>query len=310
MNEMVELFERPAEEEIYLIAGWRQWADAGSISSGLPRYLAQHLDARKIGEIKSDGFYMFQIPATHHLLRPEVRFKDGFCEEVRPRQNEFYYANDEHNRGLLIFTGEEPHMNEDLYADAFFDVVQELGVRRGAAVGGVYGSMPYDKDRNVSCTYSMRHLKEELSKYAVKFSNYEGGATIGSYFVHRAALRQIEFFVFNGFVPAYEFAQSAAIPQGVRVEDDFRAWYELMRRFNHMFNLGVDLSELERKSDELTGALDNKVDELVRKMPQLKIREYLKEIAQDFTEMPFMPLDDVWERELGDIFNELDLDSD
>ncbi|MEZ4664483.1 MAG: PAC2 family protein [Caldilineaceae bacterium] len=169
MNEMVELFEKPAEQEIYLIAGWRQWADAGSISSGLPRYLVQHLDARKIGEIKADGFYMFQIPATHHLLRPEVRFKDGFCEEVRPRRNEFYYASDEHNRGLVIFTGEEPHMNEDLYADAFFDVMQELGVRRGVAVGGVYGSMPYDKDRNVSCTYSMRRMKMSCPNTPLSF---------------------------------------------------------------------------------------------------------------------------------------------
>ncbi|MEZ4664484.1 MAG: hypothetical protein R2911_43685 [Caldilineaceae bacterium] len=72
----------------------------------------------------------------------------------------------------------------------------------------------------------------------------------------------------------------------MRIEDDFRAWYELMRRFNHMFNLGVDLSELERKSDELTGALDTKVDELVRKMPQLKIREYLKEIMTILLKCP------------------------
>ncbi len=39
MNEWVKLTAKPAEEEIYMIAGWEQWADAGSVSSGLPPYL-------------------------------------------------------------------------------------------------------------------------------------------------------------------------------------------------------------------------------------------------------------------------------
>jgi hypothetical protein len=29
MNEPLDLWEKPAAEEVYLIAGWEQWADAG-----------------------------------------------------------------------------------------------------------------------------------------------------------------------------------------------------------------------------------------------------------------------------------------
>jgi hypothetical protein len=36
-------------------------------------------------------------------------------------------------------------------------------------------------------------------------------------------------------------------------------------------------------------------------MPQLHVRKYLDKVAHDFEEAPFMPLDDMWERELGDI---------
>ena len=102
MDDLVELHEFPIADEIYMIVGWHQWADAGAISSGLPQYLIEHLDARKIGEIKPDGFYLFQVPGTHHLLRPEIALKDGYRQELRTKKNEFYYAGDEH-KGLVIF---------------------------------------------------------------------------------------------------------------------------------------------------------------------------------------------------------------
>jgi predicted ATP-grasp superfamily ATP-dependent carboligase len=303
MNEWVTLTEKPTAPEIYMLAGWQQWADAGSVSSGLPHYLIGHLNARKIGEIKPDGFYLFQIPGTHHLLRPEVHFQEGYSKEITSRKNEFYYA-DLESKGLVIFVGDEPHMNIDSYADALFDTAKELGVRRIAMVGGVYGAMPYDKDREISCTYSLRRMKAELSDYAVRFSNYQGGATIGAYLVDRAEQHDLEVFVFNAFVPAYDFSQNSAAIQGVRIEHDYRAWYELMRRFNHMFGLGIDLSDLDRQSEELVGSIDLKIAELERTLPQINVRGYMEKLAENFTERPFMPLDDVWERELGDLFSD------
>ncbi|GIV78650.1 PAC2 family protein [Litorilinea aerophila] len=306
MSELVELWERPKARRIYMIAGWHQWADAGAVSSGLPAYLIDHLDARQIGRLKPDGFYLFQIPGTHHLLRPEVHFQEGYSKQIEPRRNDFYYAGTE-EQGLVIFLGEEPHMNVDDYADALFHAARELQVRRMAIVGGVYGAMPYDKDREISCTYSLPSMKAELEAYAVRFSNYHGGATIGSYLVDRAEQYQLEVFVFNAFVPVYDFGQSASLPiQGVRIENDYRAWYELMRRFNHMFGLGIDLSDLDRRSEELTASIEAKVEELDRTMPQLNVRAYLQKVASEFTERPFMPLDDVWEEGLSDLFEDLE----
>ena len=54
MNHRVEYLETPAAEEIYLIAGWRQWADAGSISSGLPQYLIEQTQARHVASIRPE----------------------------------------------------------------------------------------------------------------------------------------------------------------------------------------------------------------------------------------------------------------
>jgi proteasome assembly chaperone (PAC2) family protein len=305
MNEWVKLTAEPEEDEIYMIAGWEQWADAGSVSSGLPPYLVEHLKAQKIGEMDPDGFYLFQIPGTHHLLRPEVNFEDGYNKEISLPVNEFYYARMGDNKGLVLFTGDEPHMNADRYADGLFHAAKELNVRRLAAVGGVYGAMPYDRDREVSCTYSLPRMKAELEQYAVRFSNYNGGATIGSYLVDRAESHDLEMIVFNAFVPAYDFSQAVSSVQGVRIEHDYKAWYELMRRFNYMFGLGIDLSELDRQAEELTRSIDEKIEELEKSLPQVDVQAYLKTVADEFEERPFMPLDDVWERELGDLFDSL-----
>ncbi|MEZ4864132.1 MAG: PAC2 family protein [Caldilineaceae bacterium] len=303
MNTAAKIWEEPIVNELYMIAGWEQWADAGSVSSGLPQYLVQHLHARKVGEISPDGFYLFQMPSTHHLLRPRVKFEDGYSKSIRPRTNEFYYAGNR-QKGLLIFLGEEPHMDIDRYADAFFAVMKQLHVKRGVLVGGVFGAMPYAKEREVSCTYSLRHMKDELTKYAVRFSNYEGGATIGSYLVDRAEQAALELLVFNAFVPAYDFSEAGLPLQGLRIEDDYKAWYELMKRLTHMFGLDIDLSDLDRQSEALVASMEAKLQELEGKMPQLNIREYLAELTNEFKENPFDPLDELWERELGDLFDD------
>jgi proteasome assembly chaperone (PAC2) family protein len=305
MDELVKLWEKPEAEEKYMIAGWHQWADAGSVSSALPQYLIEHLRARKIGELDSSDFYLFQIPGTHHFLRPEIKLRDGYRQSLEYRKNEFFYSGDD-KKGLVIFLGDEPHLRSEQYAGVFFQAVKALGVKRVAGVGGVYGPVPYDKEREISCVYSMRSMKEEMAEYAVRFSNYEGGVSMGSYMADSAEKNGVEYCSFYAFVPAYDFSELSSLLQGVRIENDYKAWYDLMRRFNHMFGLGIDLTELQRQGDELTSSMATKIEELERKLPQFKMKEYMDKISENFVETPFMPLDDVWERELGDLFEDLD----
>ena len=307
MNEWVDLWEKPEAKEIVMIAGWRQWADAGSISSGLPQYLIDQTDAKLIGEINPDGFYLFQLPGAHHLLRPVVRFEDGYRQFLEVRRNEFYYVGNE-EKGVVIFLGDEPHLDVDRYADAFFEAVHFLGVKRIASMGGVYGPVPYDKDREFGCIYSLPEMKKELSEYAVRFSNYEGGSSISSYLIDQAELENIPFLAFYGFVPNYDFSHvvSRGNGQEVRIENDYKAWYDLMRRLNHLFNLNFSLADLESKSFELLDMMNDQIEELAEKLPELNIKEILMQISAQFTERPFEPLDDVWEQGLADLFNESD----
>jgi proteasome assembly chaperone (PAC2) family protein len=301
MNDLLDLWEKPAGGR-YIIAGWRQWADAGDISSGLPQYLIDETGAAKIGEAKPDGFYLFQIPGTHHLLRPVVKLVDGHRESLERRHNEFFYAGDA-EKGFFVFLGDEPHQNERLYAEVFLDAVQELGVKRVAVLGGVHGPVPYDRSREISCVYSLPGMKNELERYAVKLSDYEGGATIGVYLADRAEERDVELVAFYGFAPAYDFSKDSMLIQRVAIDRDYKAWHDLMVRLNHMFELELDLSDLERRSEELISAWHSKIEQLAR-MPQLGVRDYLKKINEDFTDRTFEPLSQVWEEALGDILED------
>lgn len=305
-DDLVTLWEIPEAKEIYMIAGWNQWADAGAISSGLPLYLIHKLGAQKIGEIEDDGFYLFQLPGAHHFLRPEIQLDEGYRVSMKKPTNEFYYTEIE-DKGLVIFLGEEPHMRADRYADALLRATKALGVKRVGAVGGVYGAIPYDRDREVSCAYSLPGMKEELETYAVQFSDYEGGTTIGTYLVHSAEAYNLEFLVFYAFVPAYNFSELSNLVQAISIEHDFKAWYDVMKRFNHMFGMEIDLSELEEQSYELVTSMDAKIEELDAQMPDLDVHAYLQEIAEEYDAESFVPpLSDIWGRALDNLFQDDD----
>ncbi|MCB0047832.1 MAG: hypothetical protein KDD92_20585 [Caldilineaceae bacterium] len=77
-----------------------------------------------------------------------------------------------------------------------------------------------------------------------------------------------------------------------------------MRRVNHMCELGLDLSDLAYLSNELDQSIETKIRELDQEMPELGARQYMSEVVQSFNEAPFAPLDDLWEEELGDLFDE------
>jgi proteasome assembly chaperone (PAC2) family protein len=304
MNDLLNLQEIPQATEIHMLAGWRQWADAGNISSGLPEYLVRLTNARKIGDLSPQGYYIFQVPGTHHLLRPMVQLEDGFARSLERKRNELFYAEIE-GKGLLIFLGDEPQLNVEQYTQAFFALVERLGVKRVTAVGGVYGSLPYDKERDISVVYSLRPMKTELEEYAVRFSSYEGGATIGVYLLAEAAQRDIEFIDMYAFAPAYDFsAENSFQPQGLRIENDFKAWFDILRRLRAMWGISLDLVDLEEQSIQLVEMLEAKLRELAQESPELDIQAYFARLAEQFEERPFFEPGDVWAQELRDLFDE------
>lgn len=307
MSDSVELIEQPQAEEMYMLLGWRQWADAGSTSSGLPQYLIEQTSARKIGSIYPDGFYLFQIPGTHDLVRPIVKFDQGYPESLEIQRNELFYTEIE-QKGLLIFLGDEPQLDIERYTQSLLQIAGTFKVKRMISLGGVYGELPYNKDRMVSSIYSLKSLKVELEELAVNLSDYHGGASVGSYICRRAGERGLEFVSLFAFVPAYDFSTVSQVANSIRIENDYMAWLGILQRIKHMINIDLDLSDLEKKSGELVELFDTKIDELDRESPQLGIRDYLNKLSDEFVPTTFTPLDDVWEQELRRLFDRSERD--
>ena len=307
MPEAIEIWEQPQAEKMWLIAGWRQWADGGSVSSGLPEYLVEQLDAREIGQIRPEGFYIFQFPGTHDLVRPVVRFNQGYPEALEVPENRIFYAEVE-NQGIVIFVGDEPQLDIERYVQAFLQVARRLNVKRMIGLGGVYGEFPYEKERSVTGNYSLRSLKGEMKNLVVQLSDYQGGASIGSYICRRAAERKMEYVGLYAFVPMFDFSNMSQGSHRLQIENDYLAWLAVMRRINYMLKINIDLSDLTAKGQEEITDLNAKLDELEKLAPQLGIRDYFRRISDEFTETPFIPLDDVWEENLRRILGKMDDD--
>ena len=177
------------------------------------------------------------------------------------RENYFYDA----GNGLIVFLGEEPWLRIDVYGEAFFQALKELGVSHTVAVEGYNGAAPPDLERSVSCTYSHPNMKETLEKYGLRFSNYgsqsRNGPTIGMALVTMAHYQYTEFEMFRlgAMAPMYPFLAGKSDPVGIT--KDHRSFYDIMRRLRSMFNLDINLSELmtlgEAESRELEETLEN-----------------------------------------------------
>jgi proteasome assembly chaperone (PAC2) family protein len=308
MSETLELNEIPQAAESYLFVGWRQWADGGSVSSGLPHYLVEQTGARPIGRLCNDDFYLFQIPGTHDLLRPVVQFEHGFPKELETPKNEFFFSGDE-KRGLAFFIGDEPHLNVERYIEAILEAARRLKVRRIIGFGGVYGEVPFNKERTISSNYSLETLKTEIEALGVNLSEYQGGASIGSVLCKRAGEAGIEYVSFYAFVPAYDFSRLGEHGGSLRIENDFGAWLGVMKRVKTMLNLELDLYQLEVKYAQLVEAFEEKMQEIDKANPEMHLPEYLKRLGEDFEEVSFNPSDEFWEEKLSGLFDDLEGDN-
>ena len=261
-DELFLLNEKPLAN--YMIAGWRrQWSNGGRISSRLPRYLIDKLGAKKIGELGpkvAKLCYPFQVAGTHDVYRPAAAFNNGLPSQSMHRDNEFFDAGD----GLIIFLGEEPWQRIDVYAEGFFQSIKELGIKQTVAVEGVNGPAPPDLERRITCTFSKPEMKETLERYGVQFSSYGSdgrrGPTIGMALVSMAHFDypDVEMFRFGAMAPMYPFV--AGSNQQLNIPIDRKAFYDIMRRLNSIFNLSVDLTELKAlgdvESEELMATLE------------------------------------------------------
>ena len=305
---LVNFSEKPTAK--YLIAGWRrQWSDGGRVSGGLTRYLIEKLGAKKIGEMGptvSHNCYPFQVAGTHDTFRPLAAYEDGLPTKDMYRENYFYDA----GNGLIIFRGEEPWFHIEIFGQAFFQAVSELGIKTTVAVEGVNGPVPPEMERRVTCVYSKAEMKEDLEKIGVQFSSYgsEGrrGPTIAMALVTLAHFEHpdVDMFRLGSMAPMYPFSTNNN--EQVGITRDHRSYYDIMRRLKAMFDLDIDLSELQ----ELGEAESRQLTETLERIGSnnREARQLIESVRSDYSYTPFeqsVSLDPALDKTLEDILRNM-----
>lgn len=305
MGNEVQILVEPVPQAQYMILGWRQWADAGAVSSGLPVYLIEKYQGKLVAQINPHGYYLFQIPGTHDLIRPVIHFHNGFPQSLEVPENHFFLI----NRGttsILVFIGDEPHLNVEEYVQAILKVAKLFGVQKMIGLGGVYGEFPYDKERDISGSYSLQEMHQEVEDLSLRLTNYHGGVSIGSYLCKRAGDEHIPYIGMYAMVPYYDLSPLLNIEQTLRIENDYMAWLGILRRVNYLFKTDFDVLDLAQKSRKLIREVSQEIQELSGQMPEAGIQAYFENLSKNFRENPFIPLEDVWEEHLRKILKKME----
>jgi len=261
-----------------LVMGLSGWMDGGDVSTGTINYLVDKLSAKETAEIKPGGFYLYNFPGSMEIasiFRPHCKIEDGLVNAYDLPSNTFYCSR-EHN--LLLFSGTEPNVNWDIFADALFEVCRQSGIERIYFIGSVAGLVPHTREPRLFCSVSHPALKETFVHYGVKFSDYEGPASIVTYMTTLAANHNIEMVSFVCTVPAYVQGYNPMCIASV------------VRRLAGILEIEIPLDDTQMNSEEF----EKRLNSLVEQQPELAGN--IRKLEEDYD-------NEIFNSEMGDLKN-------
>jgi proteasome assembly chaperone (PAC2) family protein len=276
MNYMdnVVISNRPRLREPYLICGMDGWVDGGDVSTGGIQFLIRQFKATKFAEMSTPRYHIYQIPGGEGL-RPPFKMEDGLIVETVFPKDEFYYAlNPDSDHDLILFSGTEPNLNWEEYANTVVSLAKEFNVQKMFTFGGILDRTPYTRWPRITCTCTSPKMKSEIEQCNILFSTREGASTFNLMMIYTAMKNNLEAANFTVRVPYYpEF--------NIAMEYSPKSTKAILIRFNHLMQLGLNFDELDTINQELEGKLD-----FVRQQnPQFNT--YMEELEKNYQELPF-----------------------
>ena len=271
--------EKPELRQPYLVCGINGWVDGGEAATGTTRYLIQKLRARKFAEMPVARYHVFQVPGQLSL-RPEIKIVNGLLKKhVMPKNEFFYWVNPRSEHDLILYLGTEPNTNWEEYAGNILDLAADFGVARIYVLGGVLDKTPHTREASVSCACSSRELRQEMMKYAMQSSNYEGPGSFSITMLHLSQQRKMPFVSIIARATYYpEF--NIVIPRNPK------AIKALVLRLDSLLHLNMDISDLDQEADELEVKLNFMASH------NREFQTYIEELEKEYSEVKYeAPLD-------------------
>jgi proteasome assembly chaperone (PAC2) family protein len=120
------------------------WVNSGNVSSGGINYFIRQFKAIKFAEMPVSPYHIYQMPGTLSLS-PIFKMEDGIITDSRLPRNQFYYArNPSSEHDLILFSGNEPNLRWEEYADTVVSVASHSGFPL-YAFGGLFSKSVYPR---------------------------------------------------------------------------------------------------------------------------------------------------------------------
>ncbi len=275
-SEKLNIFKHPQLSKSRLLLGLSGWMDGGEVSTGTVKCLIEKLGAQAFAEIEPTGFYIYNFPGSMEitsLFRPHTKIRDGLIESFEIPSNTFY-CSEESN--LILFLGKEPNLCWEEYAGCIFSVCAEFDVETMYFIGSVAGLVPHTREPRLFCSVSRAELRETFQHYGVKFTNYEGPASIVTYLTATSDEHDLSMVSLVATIPAYVQGNNPKCIEAVT------------RRLAGMLELQIDLGDLTAISDEF----ERKLGDAVQEQPELAAN--IRKLEEDYDS-------EIFNNEMGDL---------
>lgn len=275
-SDLLKIHARPKMQDPRMVIGLSGWMDGGEVSTGTIETLAQKLDAYLLAEIDGEDFYILNFPGSMEmssLFRPHTKIADGLITAFRGPTNKFYCSEKDN---LILFLGKEPNLKWSQYAECLFSMAEQFGVSMIYFIGSVAGLVPHTREPRLFSSVSDASLKADLEQYRVRFSNYEGPASIATYMLRVAGMKAIPMATLVAEIPAYVQGRN------------HRCIESMVRQLAGMLGLRIKIDDLRALSDKL----EQRLDEVIQDQPEL--RERIAGLEEDYD-------NDVFDTEMGDL---------
>ena len=237
-HDPLSILDTPRLDDATMLLALTGWMDGGLVSTGTVKHLMEGRDLVEVARINPAGFYIDNFPGSMEitaLFRPHVKYEGGMVAQFDMPSNEFHA---DPSANVAFFVGKEPNLNWAGFADAIFDVVARLGVRRIIFMGSFGGSVPHTREPRLYGSVSDRRLLPLLEQHGLKPSDYEGPGSFATYLLANAPARGVEMLSISAEIPGY---LQGANPTSIQT---------VTRRLAALLNLPVDLSRLREASTE------------------------------------------------------------
>ncbi|MEE9274777.1 MAG: PAC2 family protein [bacterium] len=238
-----------------LLLAFAGWNDASSSATTTATFISKELGGREFASIESDPFYNFQD------MRPHVSLDEAGRRKITWPSNTFFACETPQlSHDVIVFVGEEPHLQWRQFARHVISLTQRCDVGLAVTLGALLADVHHKSEVRITGSSTNSVLARRLG---LQSSRYEGPTGIVG--------------VLNNLfqeenVPTVSVW--ANVPHYVNVTPNPRASLALVRRLSEFFSFSFNLTDLEMGAQDF----DEKVDQALE--ANKAVRDYVEELRQ------------------------------